>query len=187
MPRPSIVWSGGLAAWTLCVGLGAVPASAQVPADTPSALASLAVPPLVYVDRGSGEEALGRIVRIEPDAIVLSTGGVEHRIPLAEVARVQVRGDSLRNGAVAGALVGLAAGLLTTGVWDCAGGCAGQQAVFLAYSTAIYAAIGTAFDAMHTGRRTVYRRSKGLSLLHFGAGRGPRGEAAAVGRLGVGW
>ena len=186
MPHPSLAWSAGLAAWTLCMALGAVPVSAQVPADTPPALASLALPPVVYVDTGAGEEALGRIVRIEPDAIVLSTGGVEHRIALAEVRRVQIRGDSLRDGAVTGALVGLAAGLLTTGLWDCAGGCAGQKAVFVAYSSALYAAIGTAFDAMHTGRRTVYRRSKGLSL-RFGAGPGPRGEAATVGRLGVGW
>ena len=185
MPRPSIAWSAGLATLTLCLGL-AVPSAAQGPTGPPPDLASL-VSPTVYVDQVSGEEALGRIVRVEPEAIVLSTGGVEHRIPLAEVRRVQVRGDSLRNGAVAGALVGLAGGLLTTRLWDCGSGCAGQKTLFLAYSSAIYAAIGTAFDAMHTGRRTVYRRPKALPMLRFGAGAGPRGEAAAVAGLGVAW
>jgi hypothetical protein len=180
MPRLPIVL-------TFCLAFGSAPAAAQAPAGLPPELLGLALPPTVYVDHVSGEESLGRIVRVDADAIVLATAGVEHRIAMAEVRRVQVRGDSLRDGAVAGALVGLAAGLLSTGLWDCDGPCAGQKTVVLAYSSAVYAAIGTAFDAMHTGRRTVYRRPKGRPVVRAGVGRGPRGEAAALGAVGVDW
>jgi hypothetical protein len=185
MLRPSIVWSDA-AALALCLstGVAVVPAAAQGPPPDLASLAALASP-AVYVEDTGGVERFGQLVRVDPDALVLLVNGAQVRIPATGIARVRTRGDSLRNGALIGAGIGA-----TLGVYSArflCDGCVGQQVAFTIYSTAIYAAIGTAFDALHTGRRTVYRRPRSVASVRLGVGGGPRGEPAVHAGLAVGW
>lgn len=116
----------------------------------------------VYVLDDTGSETSGKVLRLEPDAIVLVVDGVERRFEAARVKRIDKRGDSLRNGAVIGAVVGAALGLLGMGLADCPGAnasgpCPGFRAAGVLVSTGFYAAVGTGIDALRDGRTTVYQ------------------------------
>jgi hypothetical protein len=147
------------AALALLVSMAA-PGRAQ---EAPQGWPGLTVPelPVIYVLDDAGLETSGRLLRLNPDSIVLFEGGVERRVEANRVVRIQKRGDSLRNGAIIGAIAGVALGTLTAGIADCpdgdrGGGCLGSRTVLFAVSTAMYAAIGTAIDALVPGRTTFY-------------------------------
>ena len=119
----------------------------------------------VYVLDNTGTETSGKLLRLNPDSIVLLVDGAERRFETARVARIQKRGDSLRNGAIIGAVVGVAMGIVTAGISDCpgdhpGGGCAGSRAALFLVSTGVYFAIGTGIDALIPGRTTLYEASK---------------------------
>ena len=89
----------------------------------------------------------------------------ERQFENARVARIQKRGDSLRNGAIIGAVVGVAMGIITAGISDCpgdhpGGGCPGSRAALFLVSTGVYSAIGTGIDALIPGRTTLYEAPK---------------------------
>lgn len=117
----------------------------------------------VYVVDDTGVETSGKFLRLDPDAIVLLVGGVERRFEAPRVRRIEKRGDSLRNGAVIGAIVGAAMGALTAGIADCpgsgGGSCPGFRTTAFLFSTGIYSAIGTGIDAWVVGRTTLYEAS----------------------------
>ena len=73
----------------------------------------------VYVLDDTGVEASGRLLRLDPDSLVLLVGGTERRFDAARVRRIEKRGDSLRNGLLIGALVGVGVGLAAAGISDC--------------------------------------------------------------------
>jgi hypothetical protein len=138
----------------------------------------------VYVLDDRGVEVSGTLVRLDPDSILLLIGGVEHRLEAARVRRIDRRGDSLRNGALIGAAVGVAMGLLAAGMSDCpgtdpGGGCAGTRAAALVLSTGIYAAVGAGIDALVVGRTTVYEAPTASA-------RRPRGGRVAI-NMGLQW
>src|SRR5688572_22240697 len=115
----------------------------------------------VYVRDSSGVETSGGLLRLSPDSVVLLVGGTERRFEAARVTRIQKRGDSLRNGALIGAVVGVAIGAFVAGIADCpgaraGGGCPGNRAAAFLISTGTYAAIGTGIDALIPGRTTLY-------------------------------
>ena len=115
----------------------------------------------VYVRDSSGVETSGGLLRLNPDSVVLLVGGTERRFEAARVTRIQKRGDSLRNGALIGAVVGVAIGAFVAGIADCpgtrtGGGCPGNRAAAFVISTGTYAAIGTGIDALIRGRTTLY-------------------------------
>lgn len=117
---------------------------------------------MVYVLDDTGVETSGRLLSLDPDSLVLLVGDTERRFEAPRVRRIQKRGDSLRNGALIGAVVGGAMGLLATGIADCPGGdpggrCPGFRAAGLLVSTGVYAAIGAGIDALVTGRTTLYQ------------------------------
>ena len=111
----------------------------------------------VYVLDNAGTETSGKFLRLNPDSIVLLVDGAERRFETARVARSQKRGDPLRNGAIIGAVVGVAMGIITAGISDCprgdhpGGGCPGSRAALFLVSTGIYSAIGTGIDALIPG------------------------------------
>jgi hypothetical protein len=93
---------------------------------------------------------------------VLLVGDAERRLDAARVRRIDKRGDSLRNGAIIGALVGVGLGVLVAGMSDCpgddpGGSCPAARAVGFLVSTGVYAAIGTGIDALVVGRTTLYK------------------------------
>jgi hypothetical protein len=119
----------------------------------------------VYVLDNTGTETSGKFLRLNPDSIVLLVDGAERRFETARVARIQKRGDSLRNGAIIGAIVGVAMGIITAGISDCpgdhpGGGCPGSRAALFLVSTGVYSAIGTGIDALIPGRTTLYEAPK---------------------------
>ena len=111
----------------------------------------------VYVLDDAGIETTGRLVRLDADAIVLRVDGVEQRIEAARVRRIDKRGDSLRNGTIIGAVVGVAAALLASKLSDCPGSDpSGPCYGFRAVGVLAYAAAGAGIDALVVGRTTVY-------------------------------
>jgi hypothetical protein len=115
----------------------------------------------MYVLDDTGMEISGKLLRLNPDSLVLLVGEAEHRVDAARVRRIQKRGDSLRNGAVIGAVVGAAMGLLVARISDCSandpgGSCPGTRAAAFLFSTGIYTAIGVGIDALVVGRTTLY-------------------------------
>ncbi len=114
----------------------------------------------VYVLDDTGVEASGKLLRLDPDSLVLLIGDTERRFDAARVKRIEKRGDSLRNGALIGAVVGAAIGFLGMGMADCpgdgGGSCPGFRTAGVLISTGFYAAIGTGIDALVVGRTTLY-------------------------------
>ena len=133
----------------------------------------------VYVLDDTGAETAGRLLGLNSDSLVLLVDGAERRIDAARVTRIQKRGDSLRNGAVIGAIAGAVMGVVAGGISDCPGAdpggrCPGVRAAAFLVSTGVYTAIGTGIDALVTGRTTVYEAPAPR------AERAPSGGRAAV-------
>ena len=138
----------------------------------------------VYVVDDTGVETTGRLLRLNADSIVLLVDGAERQFDAARVRRIQRRGDSLRNGAIVGAIVGVGLGLLAGGIADCGrddpgGGCPGTRVAAVLVSTGVYAAVGAGIDALIQGRTTLYQAPASPPV----AGRRP--GARASGRAAV--
>ena len=117
--------------------------------------------PTVYVVDDAGVETSGKFLRVNPDSLVLLVNDREVPFEAARVRRIQMRGDSLRNGLIIGAVVGIGLGAVTAGMSDCpgdnsSGGCPGFRVAALAVSTAFYGGVGAGIDALIVGRTTVY-------------------------------
>lgn len=115
----------------------------------------------VYVLDDIGVQTSGRFLRLNPDSLELLVGDTERRFEAARVRRIDKRGDSLRNGALIGTVGGVVMGLLSAGLSDCpsddpSGSCPGVRAALVLFSAGVYAAIGTAIDALRVGRTTLY-------------------------------
>lgn len=121
--------------------------------------------PTVFVLDDRGVETKGRLKQLSDEAVVLLIDGSERRIDARRIQRITRRGDSLRNGVIAGAVVGLVLGVLGSSLADCRdgdryGACGiGTRVALTAGSTAFYTAIGTGLDALVEGRMTLYERT----------------------------
>jgi hypothetical protein len=109
----------------------------------------------VYVRSINGVEIRGQLLRLGPDTLSLLDEGTVRDVRLTDVARIESRGDSVKNGAIIGAAIlgGWCALICPQGL----DGYAGQFAYVLAINTALGAAIGSGIDAMHVGRTTIYQ------------------------------
>jgi hypothetical protein len=95
---------------------------------------------------------------------VLVIDNQERRFDLADVRSIQKRGDSLKNGAIAGAIVGVLGGLLIGGLGTCEPPpgvvveCKDVSPVAIAVvGGLVYGAIGAGIDALVQGRTTLYQ------------------------------
>jgi hypothetical protein len=120
--------------------------------------------PTVFVLDDRGVETRGKLVKLDEQAIVVLVDGEQRRFETARVNRVTRRGDSLRNGAITGAVVGGVMAVLTSGIAECPndrggyGSCgAGVRVAMGLAVTGIYAAIGTGIDAAIQGRTVIYQ------------------------------
>lgn len=115
--------------------------------------------PTVFVLDDRGVETRGRLLRLDDESVVVLVGTGQRRFETSRVNRITRRGDSLRNGVIAGAVFGAVMGVMSAGISDCPGrgGCAGFRAAMVPLSTAFYAAIGTGIDAMIQGRTVIYQ------------------------------
>ena len=104
----------------------------------------------------SGDVLRGRILTLSGETLALLTPDNRRvEVPLDHVLRIEVRGDSLKNGATIGAVI--MGGLTTIG---CAlqPGRASQCATALFFNTALGGLIGAGIDAANGGRTTIYSK-----------------------------
>lgn len=104
----------------------------------------------------TGEEVSGRLLQSGAEAVRLLVNGQEQVIPIDQIARLERSGDSLRNGAVIGAVI--------AGAW-CALVCgqgldsSGQIPIAVAANAGLGALVGAGIDAAHRGRTLLYPRT----------------------------
>lgn len=134
----------------------------------------------------TGAEAEGRIGTLSRDALILATEAGPRKLLETDIARIsQRRGDSLKNGAIIGAVGGAAYGLtmlalafsIDDGDVHPAGVVAG-----MALFTGIGAAIGVGMDALIVQRQVIFERpvAKGRVSISPLVGQGRRGAAVSI-------
>jgi hypothetical protein len=101
----------------------------------------------LFVVDPSGRETQGRLVTLSPSSLTLDVKGRARTFTPADVALIERRGDSLRNGVIAGLAIG---GIC---VFTCAIELRGGA---LAQAIAVNALIPVAIDALHRGRTRVW-------------------------------
>jgi hypothetical protein len=119
----------------------------------------------IYVTDDAGRQTEGKLLRLEPESVVMLVEGAEQRFDVANVRRIDRRGDSLKNGAWIGAAVGVLFGTITAGISDCPGDgpgadCPGFRIGTFAGALGIYTAIGVGVDALIVGRTRLFDASK---------------------------
>jgi len=134
---------------------GAVHAQEPEPAWTGLDRAALST---VFVLDNAGVETRGQLLRLDREAIVVLVNGSERRFDTERVARVSRRGDSLKNGALTGLVIGIAQAVAIVAIQDCRDSC-DRRAMggLLAANTVTYVALGTALDAAIRGRTVLYQ------------------------------
>ena len=148
-PLTLLLWTGLV---VFALATAAAPASAQssdFSGVQPKGL------PTVYVTDRQGQETKGKIVSWTDSAVVLrGDDGVSRTFTMGEAVRIDLRGDSLKNGALTGAGVGLAIGLIMSAACQ---ECGADFAVSMTLVTVgTYAAIGTGIDALIPGRTPLW-------------------------------
>lgn len=124
----------------------ACPAAAQIVSSPPTCNT---VAREVVVTRSDGTSLRDTLVCMSVDEIVLVRGGV---LPLRDVRRITAPADSIWDGVLKGASIGLVMFAF------CGGDCPVRP---LLRATAGYAAIGGLIDAAQTNRTPIYRASAG--------------------------
>lgn len=127
--------------------------------------------PIAYVLDDRGVETEGRLLNLDRDTVVLLVNGAERRFELSGVTRVSRRGDSLKNGAIAGAVVGAAVGTVSAISADCGShGCGGWRVGAPILSALFYSAIGVGIDTLVQGRTVLYDAPPRASIVYPGRG-----------------
>lgn len=109
---------------------------------------------LAWVIDRTGRTLLVRIVSATDSELAITVGGAPQTIPVGEIARVFLDGDSVKDGAIIGGLIGLPIGVLS---------CQGSVTADCDYAghaiigAVIYGAIGALIDWRHHGRTVLYR------------------------------
>jgi hypothetical protein len=139
----------------------AAPIGAQeVPSRTPRLSGMFTV---FVLDR-SGAETEGSLVSLTDSVLVVRTGAADRTFELDDVVRIYRKGDSLKNGAIIGALFGTATGLALAGGCSSGPGCgAGTRTAAVFTSIAVWAAVGASLDALIAGRTLIWTRNPAAS------------------------
>lgn len=117
--------------------------------------------PTVFLLDARGAEYRGKLLRVNGREVAMLVNDRERVFGRAEIVRIEKRGDSLKNGAIIGAVVGAALGLLAAGISDCPAAfdesCTGTRLGLFVTSVGIYTAVGTGIDAAIKGRTVIYQ------------------------------
>jgi hypothetical protein len=128
----------------------------------------------VFVTDDTGTETRGRVVDVGPSSLRVAINGTERDWPAPTVQRLERRGDSVRNGAIAGSVTAGIFGLL--GFVAAAGAGGGGEAfpivpteqqmiTGLALLIGAGAGIGAGIDALIPGRTLVYLKPSSRANL----------------------
>jgi hypothetical protein len=138
----------------------APPQTAEPPAPQPPLIKPEGLPTVFLTDL-RGIEYRGQLLRVDPAEVVLLGERGERTFKRSEIVQIEKRGDSLKNGALIGAAIGVTGGLFVGGFSDCQGnqqdGCAGMRVAMLLTSVGLYTAVGMGIDAAIKGRTIIYR------------------------------
>jgi hypothetical protein len=129
------------------------PVAAQIPDQSYQPNDKVKGFPIVYVTDGFGRETKGKLLSWVGSEIVLQTGDGSRTYKPGEAVRVDLRGDSLKNGALIGLGVGLVmGGLGSAACLDCG---AGRAAILLTVA-GVYTFVGIGIDALVPGRTPLW-------------------------------
>ena len=126
----------------------------------------------VYVTDATGNETKGKLEGLSRSSLRLTVNGSTRDLAESDVFKVrQWRHDSVKNGAIIGAVTGLGLGIITLAVIchddfisDCgAGGVVASMAVY----TGLGAAAGVGIDALIPSKQTVFIGGTRTSLNRF--------------------
>jgi len=110
-----------------------------------------------------GPELKGRLVSFGPETLTLLSKGKRTTLPMNRVQRIDLRDDSLKNGAIIGASIYGGLALIVIGADPEMRGDSMLIPVVL-IQAGVGALVGTAIDALHRGRTPLYRRTTALSV-----------------------
>jgi hypothetical protein len=127
-------------------------AYAQALDPTPSACWPMATNGQVVVTRVNGTTVKDTLLCMGRDEVQLATAG---RVPLDSIQRIATPRDSVLDGVLKGASVGLVVLAL------CAPHCSGEPVLRM---TAAYAILGGMFDALKGNNTTIYKKGASVSL-----------------------
>ena len=120
--------------------------------------------PVVFVQERSGAETRGRLLSITPAAIAIDVDGSQRTFAAADVVKIDRRGDSLKNGALIGAAIGVFTGFIgdcpRSGTNNRSNGCPGARVGYVLGGSAIWAGIGAGIDALIPGRTRLWPPAK---------------------------
>ena len=136
----------------------AVPAHAQTALPLPAPAPLRGVSRVFVQEAGTADPIPGQLARIDASTLTLLVDGQPHEIPFDRILRIDVPGDSVKNGAIIGAVVGVVLVALAGGFSH-----DGPETVPLVFWTTTYSALaGAGVDALHVGRSSIYKRPEGM-------------------------
>lgn len=107
---------------------------------------------VIVTHAGSGQQLRGRIVELSPTSLAILVQGSRVEVPVTDVLRIDARTDSVKNGAIIGAIVMGGLGLLACADVDDGAICA----ALAVESIGLGAFVGAGIDALHKGRTPIY-------------------------------
>ena len=137
------------------VGALASAATAQPTPDPSDELPPVRLAPVTIHTSATGDQVRGHLLDLSDRTLTILEAGQRRSLPLDTVLRIDVDGDSVRNGAIIGAAVlgGWCAIICGQGLSD------GGQVVAASLANAGFGALlGAGIDALHQGRTTIFRR-----------------------------
>jgi hypothetical protein len=108
---------------------------------------------VIVTQSSSGQELRGRMLELSPTSLAMLVNGQRVDVPIDNVLRIDVRNDSLKNGAIIG---GAVMGTLTALTCLPFAESAGQCATALVFNTGFGVLLGAGIDALHKGRTPIY-------------------------------
>ena len=141
-------------------------ASAQTPRETRGLETTLIPGTTVWITDSGGREDKAQVVEVSGDVVTAAAADEIRRFRMTDIRRVTVRkSDSVLNGALIGAGVGVASGLFLCRLSEPWENCRDDVGPMLRIG-ALGAGIGIGIDALIRGRRTIYDSADGSIRLH---------------------
>jgi hypothetical protein len=156
---------------TLLAVLGCCGAAAPASAQATSAQATFGQvrakgTPTVYVTDRAGQDTQGQLITFSESEITIKTGALTKTFTADQVSLIERKGDSRKNGAIIGAVIGIAVSVIGSAEMcseDHFNGrsCAGSAATLTLINTAFFAGVGAGIDALIPGRTRIWPGKSG--------------------------